>query len=196
MKEKDRVKKSFIKILIFLMFLLVIFISVALYFYINQNDSPQKQIEYINGSEWNGELYPDGMPNLYRNYSGSLTCQNIGKSFYYVTNTVIPKYVKECKNYSKSDIEKYFEENKEDIALDIGIRKSEEFCNLINKINESIKKDEIEFEKFYIDAESVEKKSGKTKANLCIKYKECDELILNIKINSSKVSNVSSVKYE
>lgn len=191
--EKNKIRKKFVKILIIFMILLIFCMSVILY--ITSKNSSQTQIEYINSDEWNGELYPDGMPNLFRNYSGSLTCQNIGKSFYYVTNTVIPKYAKECKNYTQTQIEEYFENNKESIALDIGIRKKEEFYDLITKINNLTDLSELEFEKFYINAETVNKQSGVTKADLCIKYKNCDVLTLNVRINSSKTSNVSAVKY-
>lgn len=189
-------KKKFVGIAIILLFILVLLTIVLLYFYCkDEKNVVKKQFEYINSEEWNGELYPDGMPALYRSYSGSLTCQNIGKSFYYVTNTIIPQFAKEFKNYTETEILEYFENNKESIAISIGIRDSKEFYELINKIQEIVNTDDIQFEKFYIDLESIEKRSSITNANLCIKYKNCDELILNIRINGTKTTNVSSVKY-
>lgn len=190
-------KKKFVGSTIIVLFILTLLVIMLLYFYCkDEKYVAKKQLEYINSDKWNGELYPEGMPNLFRNYSGALTCQNIGKSFYYVTNTVIPNYAIELKQLNDLELEEYFNQNKNTIALDVGIRKKEEFLKFINKIKEIVKTDQIEFEEFYIDDSTVKKQSGVTKANLCIKYKNCEELVVNIRINNNKISNISAVRYE
>ncbi len=190
-------KKKVILLAIFLLIILICILSVLLY--IKSKDEltiSEQKLKYINSDEWNGELYPEGMPNLFRNYSGNLTCQNIGKSFDYVVNVVIPKYAKEFRNFDENEINTYFKTNKDIIALEVGIKNNEDFNKLVSKIKTSIKKDEIEFESFYIEADSIKQRSNVTRTNLCIKYTNCDELVLNVKINGNKISNLSAVEYK
>ena len=197
MKSKKQHNKKILIIICLLSILLVICVGILIYYsFINTTISPQKQLEYINGEEWQDELYPDGMPALFRNYSGSLTCQNIGKSFDYVVNIIIPQYAKILTNFNQTQIEEYFETNKEMIRCDIGITNKEDFYNLIKKVQISVKSDNIEFEKFYIPLDSITKHSNITKAELHVKYKYCDELVLNIRINGTKISNLSSIQYK
>lgn len=197
MKLRKQHNKRILIIICFLSILLVICFGILIYYSLmNTTSTSQKKLEYINGEEWQNELYPDGMPALFRSYSGELTCQNIGKSFDYVVNTVIPKYVKDLKQCNEIQVTEYFENNKEIIGLEIGITDKEDFYKLIQKIQTSVKADNVEFEKFYIDSESIDKRSNITKADLYVKYKDCDELVLNIRINGSKISNLSSVQYK
>jgi hypothetical protein len=190
-------KNKIILSAIFLLIVLICILSVLIYIYTTDKLTISEQkLKYINSDEWNGELYPEGMPNLFRNYSGNLTCQNIGKSFDYVVNVVVPKYAKEFRNSDENEINTYFETNKDVIALEVGIKNNEDFNKLVSKIKASIKKDEIEFESFYVDADSIKQYSNITRTNLYIKYKECEELVLNVKINGNKISNSSAVEYK
>ena len=152
-------KKKVILLAIFLLIILICILSVLLY--IKSKDEltiSEQKLKYIYSDEWNGEVYPEGMPNLFRNYSGNLTCQNIGKSFDYVVNVVIPKYAKEFRNFDENEINTYFKTNKDIIALEVGIKNNEDFNKLVSKIKTSIKKDEIEFESFYIEADSIKQR--------------------------------------
>lgn len=195
--EKSKIKKRIFMSVAFLIILLIILLGIMAYYVLaDKNYNARKEMIYINSEKWNGETYPDGMPNLYRNYSGSLTCQNIGKSFYYVVNEVIPQYISECKNYNEDELKHYFEKNSENIALSVGITKYDDFRAFINKLKEVIKTEDIKFESFYIDDDTVKKASNVTRANLCIKYENCNELVLFIKINGSKKTNSSAIEYK
>ena len=66
---------------------------------------------------------------------------------------------------------------------------------IFNLLKNSIKKDELEFESFYIEADSIKQRSNVTRTNLCIKYTNCDELVLNVKINGNKICILCGVYY-
>ena len=59
------------------------------------------------------------------------------------------------------------------------------FYNLIKKVQISVKSDNIEFEKFYIPLDSITKHSNITKAELHVKYKDCDELYFRDYLNDN-----------
>lgn len=190
-------KRKIIRLIILLLIILIILLTIFLYIKVkNRPTEIEQKFQYINSDEWNGELYPEGMPKLFRSYSGNLTCQNIGKSFNYVVNDVIPNYSKMLKDHDETYIKTYFDENKEDIAMDVGIKNSEDFYNFIEKIKESIKIDDVEFESFYIDTDSIKQQSNITKTKLCIKYKNCDQLDINIKISGNKNQKSSAIEYK
>lgn len=154
----------------------------------------QAKLDYINSDEWNNETYPDKMPAFFRTYEGKQTAKNIGKSMYHVVSELIPKYNKELKGMSKSEIKEYFEDNTKLIALDFGIEYESEFGNLMDSVL-NLKSDKLELESYYIDIGSIKQSDMSTSAVLHIKYKGCDEISINFRVLNTVQANISSVQY-
>lgn len=195
MKKNKKILKNKIikKIFIFCILILAIIILLILINNINENDIEEK-LKYINGTEWNDEIYPEGMPTLFRLYEGKLTSQNIGKSIFYAITEVFPKYNRELKEATNDQIKKYYEKNKSEIFKSIGSVSETEFILLVNEIK-SLAIDKYELESFYIDIDSIIIKNGYLKSNLYIKYKNSEEIYVKIQVLNDFKTDTSSVKY-
>lgn len=193
-KNTNKIRK--IKTCLLLLMILVVILIIAI-IYIYKNDSNNEEISklrYIYNQEWNDEVFPKGMPEFIRNYEGELTAQNIGKSIYYVITDSIPMYNKTLSDKSDEQLKEYFQNNKVGISVDFGIENELDFIRLIKEI-EKIYSEEFELEKFYIDESSIIPTLTNTTADLYIKYKDCEEVKLKIKVSSDKNNNMSSIKY-
>lgn len=195
MRNKKNKTKTRIILGTLLLIVLIIVISVIYSLSTANLRQARKQLKYIVSEEWNNEKYPTGMPELIRNYSGQLKAQNIGKSINYVATKVIPNYNEKLKNVNEKEISKYFEKNSKIIETDIGIEKLQDFKNLINEINQKSTVQNLEFESYYIDENSINKSNKMTEANLYIKYKNCKEIEIQLKIYNDKSNIVSSIDY-
>lgn len=191
-KYKNKRKLNPIALLIIIVLIILICLLVLLK---NLETYKEKEnLKYINSTEWNNEIFPDGMPKMFRQYSGELTAPNIGKSMYYFANSLLPKYKTKFNNYSDEQINKYYKRNKNLIYLQFGKITEKEFLYVMQEI-QNTKVSELEFEEYYIDKEKIRKNGDTVSAFLYIKYKNADEISFNIDVKSNSQNDCSSVKY-
>lgn len=195
MKLEKVNKKIVMTFIIILLIISVILITTLIVIY-NSSDiaEARNKLAYIYNDEWNNEEFPDGMPKFYRSYEGNLSAPNIGKSIYYVVTEVIPNYNQLFKDKNDDEIEKYYDDNVENIALTLGIDSKEDFKDFVKKILE-INVNEFNIEEFYIDGESIKSVTAYSKADLHVKYYESDEIILKFKVLKNKLTDKSSIQY-
>lgn len=193
---KKKLNKKKILILVVILAVLLIFLILLLNSVKTKSELTlsKEKLAYINSTEWNNEIYPKGMPAFIRVYSGKQTTHNIGKNIYYVVNEVIPKYNKNLKDYSEEELKEYFEENRELILLNFGIRTERDFMNLMNKILK-IDSNIFSLQSFYIDENSIKKEKTNTKATLYIKYEGSSQISIDIKVLNDIKENETSVQY-
>lgn len=189
--DKKRIKK----VIIFLCLLLIICLACIAYIYFTDEELVAKRkLDYINGEEFNSELYPEGMPLFFRTTTGSLTAQIMGKAIYYITTDLIPnKYYPMCKQMDEDALKIYYGENQELITIELGINHQEEFISFMTELKK-LEKENIVFEEYYIDQETIKSKNGKTSANLCIKYNDCEEIVFLITTLTTTSEKSSPIK--
>lgn len=187
--------KKIEKILVALFIIILILVIAIMYFdYTDSTKASRKKLEYINSDEWNDEIFPEGMPKFIRNYNGNLTAQNIGKSIYYIVTEAIPEYNIQLRDKNEEQIKEYFNSNKENIALDLGITEENDFIMFMREIKK-VRIDTFEIDSFSIDSETIISKSTYTTGDLYIKYKDCNEICFKIRVQKDKQQNISAVKY-
>ena len=193
-KKKLNKKKILIILTILLLILLILVICLKITTKEDEIAISKEKLAYINGENWNEEIYPKGMPAFVRSYSGKQTTHNLGKNIYYVVNELIPKYNNNLKDKDEKELEKYFEKNRELILLNFGIRTERDFLNLVDEI---LKVDSTNFkvQNFYIDESSIKKEKDCTKATLYIKYEGSKEISIDIKALNEIKNDETSVQY-
>ena len=186
--KKQTTRKKIIMLIIILAFCVLLFLTRILYILLTDElMSSKRNLDYINSEKWNNELYPEGMPAFFRASTGNITAQNMGKSIYHVVTELIPEYNKELKNTNEEKIKQYYEENKEIIRVELGIITEKNFIKFMEEVNK-INVENIEFESYYIDINSIDTSTGKASAKLYVNYKNCEELVFKI-IAARKISN-------
>ena len=185
--KKKKLIKIFLIILILLIICLVIFMSL-----LKENDvSSRESFEYIYSDEMkDGTTSPDMIHLIITFYDGEVAPDSISKSIYYFINTVIPKYVEKCSNEKKA--EKYFDNNLEDVKLDINANKSE-FVGLINEISKI--SGELKFESARFDKDSIKRTNRGIEALLYIKYENNPEISVRFVLLNELYDDRSSIKY-
>lgn len=190
MNKKIKHIMFFLVILLLILFFLLIFVKRKN----NRIEKIEEKLQYINNDEWNNEIYPDGMPKLFRSYSGELTAQNMGKSIYFFTMEIIPKYYAELKNANDKEILSYYNANVEIIARETGIEKKQNFQDLIVNV-QKLNAKELIFSSFRIDKNSIQSSNQYTEATLYITYQENEEIGFSMKINASTKEKSNSIIY-
>ncbi len=188
----DKVKKVMIFLVIFLIILIVFLIFLQIEN--NKKSKVEEKLEYINSDEWNDEVYPRGMPQLFRMYKGKLTAQTMGKSIYYFTTEFVPEYYKQLKDATKDKISSYYNANSEIIAKNTGIENEQDFQNLVVSI-QCLSSDTLTLDSFRIDKENIKVSNQCTETILYITYKENTEIGFNVRINNRMERNESSLLY-
>ena len=187
--------KKIKNIIILLTILLVVLIIFLIFFQKKKFQSSEVRLEDIKNDKWNDEVvYPDGMPKLFRNYSGEMNAINIGKSMYYVTTIVIPKYYTSLKTATDTQVSEYYNQNLKEIMIDIGINDEQDFKKFIATI-QNLTTNKLTLNSFRIDKDKIDKKSSYTKTTLYITYEGNDEIGFNVKICNSVKKDTSSLIY-
>ncbi len=189
MENRNNIKNKIVIILLLIALITVVAMIITIVYINSTNDTliSKKKLEYINGKEWNNELFPDEMPKFYRSYNGKLTAQIMGKSIYYVATELIPEYYTKLKNLDDKLLNEFYNNNSDKIKIELGITTNNDFNEFIKELNK-LNNDNIEFESFMIDKETIQTRNGKTTAKLHIKYKNCEELIIEI----TPLTNIST----
>ena len=193
-------KKSKIKKILIILFVVIVILVALLLILLNKSteetDIIAEKLDYINNDdEWDDEtIYPDYAAALGRSYEGDWTVKSIGKSMYYVATEVFPEYYQDLKTASESEITQYYEENEENIYINLAIEKESVFIKLIEELQE-LSGDSITWESFRIDLDSIKVGSSYTKAVLYITYENNEEIAFNIKINNTVSTDCSTIVY-
>ena len=187
---RNKVQRKIIIAIIILLIALIIVI-----FQLNKlkgTRTSKENLEYINSDELeDGTVSPDMIHVVIALYEGELNPKAISKSTYHFINHLVPEYLKKCKNEERR--REYFQRNKEDIYLDIGINKEEEFISLINEINTL--SGNLEFESSRFDKDTLVVKNNRVEAVLYIKYRNNDEINVNVNLYNKVYSNRTSIKF-
>ncbi len=187
---RNKVQRKIIIAMIILLIALIIVI-----FQLNKlkgTRTSKENLEYINSDELeDGTVSPDMIHVVIALYEGELNPKAISKSTYHFINHLVPEYLKKCKN--EEITREYFQRNKEDIYLDIGINKEEEFISLINEINTL--SGNLEFESSRFDKDTLVVKNNRVEAVLYIKYRNNDEINVNVNLYNKVYSNRTSIKF-
>ena len=192
MKIQNKITKTKIIILIVISILCILLLLGSILYILLTDELmiSKRNLDYINSEKWNNELYPEGMPAFFRASTGNITAQNMGKSIYHVATELIPEYNKKLKNANEEEIKKYYNEKQEIIRVELGISTEKSFVKFMNEVKK-LNKENIEFESYFIDIDSIETSTGKASAQIYIKYKDCEELVFKITA-ARKISNNTS----
>lgn len=187
-----------IKYTIIIIIIIIIVLMICTYYLLKTNpvNIEKNQLEYIlNDDDWKSDtIYPDGTAAFGRTYNGELTVKDIGKSMYYVTTQVFPNYYIKFKDSSKETIEKYFDSNKNLIAMQLGIEKKAEFVDVINKL-QKLDVETLKLDTFYLNIKKIEIKDNYTNVDLHITYADCKEIVFNMSVNKNKTYDKSPIIY-
>lgn len=190
MDKKNNNKKTarIVLILIIILFISAIILIVAL-----MNDrTPKENLEYINSEEIDeGTFSPEFIHIIVASYEGDVNPKAISKSTYYFTTNLVPKYLKYCDN--EENTKKYYNQNTEDIKIDIGIESEEEFIELISEIQKLTPNLEYEYSRFGKD--EIVSNNRNLQAKLYIKYKNNPEICVTTTISNSEYTNKTSIKF-
>lgn len=192
-------EKKIKKMLILLGILLCILVLGWIGYYLKNRDviEAKQNLKYINDSnQWNREevRYPERASSIKNVYEGELTIKDIGKSMYYFTTEVIPKYYNELKGADENAILEYYAKNSEIIAIDTGIDNEEDFDNLI-QIIQKLNSENLTLDSFTIDKDKTKAKSSYTETILYITYKDNEEIGFRIKIYNQIKKDASTLIY-
>lgn len=192
-------EKKIKKMLILLGILLCILVLGWIGYYLKNRDviEAKQNLKYINDSnQWNREevRYPERASSIKNVYEGELTIKDIGKSMYYFTTEVIPKYYNELKGADENAILEYYAKNSEIIAIDTGIDNEEDFGNLIQMI-QKLNSENLTLDSFIIDKNKTKAKSSYTETILYITYKDNEEIGFRIKIYNQIKKDASTLIY-
>ncbi len=186
-------KKNILIVIMIILLIILMIVIVTLNKLKTKNDrTSEENLEYINSDELEeGTISPDMIHVVIALYEGELNPKAISKATYYFINDLVPEYLKKCKNEEVT--RKYFEKNKDNIYLDIGINKEDEFVNLINEIKKLSGK--LEFESSRFDKDSINVKSNHLETVLYIKYKDNEEIAIRMKLLNRVYENKTSIKF-
>lgn len=193
MSKKSKEKKMERKIIILLIASFVVLVSLlgALLFFIT-TESPKEKLNYINSDEMKeGTTSPKMIHAVITRYEGNLNPKAITKSTYNFINTIVPKYLKEIN--TEEEAKEYYNKHSEDIYVEIGIGKEDDFLELYKELSKL--SGELKCESATFKLNEVEVKTASTEANLYIKYADNPEICIKIIISNNVYTNRSSIKY-
>lgn len=160
----------------------------------------EREAEILNSLSYKGDrisedvITPAKSYKFFSKYSGNISTVDAYNSFYNMANNIIPNYYKKLKNFTKEQINEYFIKNKKDIVKDLGIDKLEDFTELVQGINE-LTGENIEFQEYAFDENTIKTEGKVTSADLMIKYKDNKDLKINITLLEEKKDTIIKVKY-
>lgn len=172
--NRKKIKKLILVLLIILIFMIIILKYIS-----NKND--QSDLIFAEEEYEEDEEYPYNAYKLLMKYNGECSKKEIAKSFARFSKKKLPEYYKNLKNMSDDEIEKYFDDNFEEIYSVAGIEYSEDFNEIIKKLR-LLNQDELKFESFRIDDENISEEIDGVSGILYITYENASELGFNIKI--------------
>ncbi|MBR2289693.1 MAG: hypothetical protein IJ867_03605 [Clostridia bacterium] len=198
MKKKTSSTKRIILITLLVLLILVILSIIVL----KREKETETLTNYLNeysfiidDTKWNdGTLYPENMQLLKRSYYGTVDIRSIGKSIDFVVNKDIPNLKATLAGKPSEEIKEYFNKNKKGIILVYGIQTPEAFETFVGKIKD-LSATKLELESYKIDPDTIKVLDKETTVDLHVTYKNCEELILKVKITAKKYQTQPSILY-
>ncbi|MBO5005335.1 MAG: hypothetical protein J6D03_08930 [Clostridia bacterium] len=179
--------KDIIIILIFLV--IIVFNVILLNINLGQINTIQHDLEYINSDEVpEGIESPKFIGKTFSQYSGNVKAISVSKACYMFATNILPEYRKEC---AKEDIIEYYNKHAGDIFILTGIQTQEDFCRLIKEIKKL--NENLIFESYRFDFNNISINNDYIIAKLYIKYKNCDEVMVNVKIYNQVYNDRTSI---
>lgn len=177
---------------IIVIFLILIIILISLLLLMQKVKETEQKFEYIYSDSMNdGTFSPKMIHLVIAAYEGDVNPKAITKATYNFITDLIPKYINI--DNDESEIQKYFERNKEAIYLLVGIDNQDDFKNLMQEINKLSYNSE--FEKAEFDRETIKKNINNLTVTLKIKYANQEEISINMRINNSVSSSKPAIKF-
>ncbi len=137
-------------------------------------------------------LTPQKVYLVIAEYEGKVPMRSIYKAMYHIVTQVFPKYYKEAKNLDEQGLEKYFEKNQEIIYMEAGVKKKEDFTNLINTLKQ-LNGDKLEFSSYRFDEKTIHKRTDNVTADLYVTYQNNEEIKFSAKIQNKLYENRTPV---
>lgn len=182
--------KNLKNIIIILIFLVIIAFNVILLkINISQINTVQYDLEYINSDEVpEGIESPKFIGKTFSQYSGNVKAISVSKACYMFATEILPEYRKAC---AEEDITRYYNKHAGNIFILTGIQTQDDFSSLI----EEIKKldEDLIFESYRFDFNNISINNDYIIAKLYIKYKSCDEVMVNVKIYNQVYADRTSI---
>lgn len=185
-------KKLVISIVVIIILLLIILIARLT----SSEYKAKRVLKQINIPDKMSEdmLLPKYLNRIDEKYTGELTTQIISKTYNNFAEKLIPKYYGKCKNMSNEELQKYFNQKRKTIQIELGYEQFQDFQTFINNIK-TLKNENLEIEEYRILRTSVEEKDGYIYAYLSIKYKNNDAIYFNTKISNTINKEQTSIEY-
>lgn len=180
------------RIFIIFIFLILILVNIIWSINISNSKSGEEYLKFIQSNESiDDSQSPKYIGHIMNKYEGGVTRTYMSKACYLFTTVFLPQYHKDCKD--GNNIEKYYKKYAGEIFILTGIESQEQFEDLINKTKDL--KDDLELEEYKFDFKNVKIEEEYVSVKLFIKYKECDEIFVNVKIINKVFKDVTSVRF-
>ena len=186
---KTKVKNS-----IMLLLLLLLILMICTFVLSKERIVAKSNLKYINDEDSMKEdvMTPQKVYLVIAEYEGKVPTRSIYKAMYHIATEVFPKYYKEVKNLDDQGLEKYFEKNEEIIYMEAGIKKKEDFTNLINTLKQ-LNGETLQFSTYRFDERTINKKTDNVTADLYITYQNNEEIKFSAKIQNKIYENRTPV---
>lgn len=183
--------KNLKNIVIILSFLVIILINVILLtLNISNRNTSQQILHYITSSEViEGTKSPKFIGQILSKYSGNVESIYITKACYIFANEILPEYRKKCN--TEKNIASYYSKHSGDIFILTGIKNREDFVRLIDEVTNL--NENLIFESYRFDFKNVTIREDYIVTRLYIKYKDCNEIVVNVKIYNKNYTDRSSI---
>ena len=165
------------KVLIILIILIILFVAILLvknYLEDNANQTANLTDEQLMVQQvedyTSDKVIPRQFQTLYSNYDGENSKNDLYRSLNNLVYDYLPNLFKQINGINDAQILKLFEENKNDIKENLGIRNVEDFTNIV-KYLQTIKFNNNQFEVSEIDTESYRSAGQGSYLSFIIKLK-------------------------
>lgn len=182
-----------INLLIRIVLIINIFLLVYLVFFVEPIEE-YTYFEYkskVEGKQENNveenKIFPENYYIFATSYKGEIPKDYFYKGLYNLVNEELKNIYLDTKNMSDSKIKTYFEENKEKIALNIGIQSIEDFKNLINCIK-IYNNEELQYESTLLESDTYKNNEDFVEFNIIINYSNNEKI--TFKVYFSNFNNI------
>lgn len=183
--------KNLRNIIILIVFLIIIVFNVVLLkVNLSKVNTSQEYLEYIKSEQVpNGIESPKFIGKTFSQYSGDVKAIAVSKACYIFTTEILPQYRKECT--TEKNTTKYYNKHAGDIFILTGIQTQDEFNKLIEKVKNF--NENLLFESYRFDLNDVFISNDYIIVKLYIKYKNCDEFTISVKIYNEDYTDRTSI---
>ena len=146
-------------LIIIIILLIVLIFGQIIYYNFNKTENISSLNEFREEeiSDEDNRLYVKGMSVLYEDYNPKISFEDLENKFYIFINETVPNIYDEVKKKSIEEIEKYYEQNKEQLK-EMYIYSKEDFVMIAHQINSAAEENNIiGLYNYSVDTESISK---------------------------------------